>query len=463
MAIQKNYKIPEPILTYLANLGYTTSNKPMEPFINNWYHWLKATGDFYDYNKYDTATSRRYKYHRLSAKPANRVVKEWASLLLNEDVTITTDNEASNKWIEGYLQSIDFYSQGQNLISRAFALGTGAWALWLKFDNETKMYIRRYDARMIIPLSYDDDGITECAFVTQATLKGKAIDQLQIHMLDGGTYHIKTVLFDKHKEIHDDSINADFDTTCPTPTFSIVKPAIDNTVVDLSPYGQSIYHDAIDAIQMVDLCFDAMGNEVKLSKMRIFVGDMLLDTRDSGGKPIVMPFGEDDVVFRKVASNQDSLIDIFAPPLRIGSQEKAYNRAWQTLGDNVGFGKDYFSADKSGIRTATEVSSDNADLMRNIKKHENALGASIAKIIKAVIWVGNKHLGAPVAEVNSLDVQFDDSIIQDTASEKAQDLMELDRTLNAWEYRKKWYGETEAKAKANVPQGITENITVPED
>jgi hypothetical protein len=27
----------------------------------------------------------------------------------------------------------------------------------------------------------------------------------------------------------------------------------------------------------------------------------------------------------------------------------------------------------------------------------------------------------------------------------------LDRTLNPWEYRMKWYGETEEEARANVP------------
>lgn len=35
------------------------------------------------------------------------------------------------------------------------------------------MQVRRYDARQLMPLSWDDDGITECAFVTVAVAKGK--------------------------------------------------------------------------------------------------------------------------------------------------------------------------------------------------------------------------------------------------------------------------------------------------
>jgi hypothetical protein len=35
---------------------------------------------------------------------------------------------------------------------------------------------------MVIPLSWDEDGISECAFVTRAFYRGKAVDQLQMHL-----------------------------------------------------------------------------------------------------------------------------------------------------------------------------------------------------------------------------------------------------------------------------------------
>ena len=45
---------------------------------------------------------------------------------------------------------------------------------------------------------------------------------------------------------------------------------------------------------------------------------------------------------------------------------------------------------------------------------------------------------------------FDDSIIQDVAAEKAQDMAEVGVTMHAWEYRAKWYGEDEKTAKARA-------------
>lgn len=49
-----------------------------------------------------------------------------------------------------------------------------------------------------------------------------------------------------------------YETESEWPTFLIVKPAIDNTWVDMSPYGRSVFADAIDAIQAMDLAFDMM-------------------------------------------------------------------------------------------------------------------------------------------------------------------------------------------------------------
>lgn len=46
------------------------------------------------------------------------------------------------------------------------------------------MQIRRYDARMVIPFSWDELGVYECAFATQVFYQRRAVDQLQIHLRD---------------------------------------------------------------------------------------------------------------------------------------------------------------------------------------------------------------------------------------------------------------------------------------
>ena len=118
------------------------------------------------------------------------------------------------------------------------------------------------------------------------------------------------------------------------------------------------------------------------------------------------------------------------------------------LGDLTGFGIGYFDLDESRgyVKTATEVSSDNSALMRNIRRHENALEDAIKSIARAVMCV-SRGFGESIPDEGSVRVQYDDSIIQDTAAEKAQDMAEVGVTLAPWEYRARWYGEDEATAR----------------
>lgn len=329
-------------------------------------------------------------------------------------------------------------------------------------------------ARMVIPLTWDEDGVTECAFVTRAFYMGKAVDQLQMHLRGGGeffspmvgtdnadplvldtdTYRIVTVYFDHEgNELSPVGVSHLYDTGCPYPTFGIVRPAVTNTRVDMSPYGQSVFADAVDAVQAVDLTFDALVNEVDLSKMRVFLSDVLFDRSTDGNKTVAIPFGRQDCpVFRKVMSTEDTIQE-FAPALRTASQIEAFRVSLQMLGDLCGFGIQYFDvSDSRGyIKTATEVSSDNSALMRNIRRHENALEGAITGISHALLHV-SRGFGEKTPDEGDLRVQFDDSIVQDTAAEKEQDMREVGVTMSVAEFRMKWYGEDESTAAARASE-----------
>ena len=477
------YWVPEHVKDYLRRLGFVLPLDDMEPWIRSWDDWMGARGDFYDYHDRD-GLGRVYEVHRRSIHPAMRVCKEWGSLLLNEDVKVVCDDQGATDWINSFFSSTNFMSAAQATVVRAFGLGTGAWALWVDLDRK-KVRIRHYDARMVIPLTWDEDGVTECAFVTRAFYRGKAVDQLQMHLKGGvglsadspltagssspsksspeysdglltmsseETYRIITVCFDHEgNEIAPVGVAPVYDTGCAFPTFGIVKPAVTNTRVDMSPYGQSVFADAVDAVQAVDLTFDALINEVDVSKMRVFLSDVLFDREKSGDKTISIPFGRQDcTVFRKVMSTEDTIQE-FAPALRTSSQSEAFRIALQMLGDLTGFGISYFDMDDSRgfVKTATEVSSDNSALMRNIRRHENALQGPVIAIARAVMAV-SRGFGENIPDEGAMRVMYDDSIIQDVAAEKAQDMAEVGVTLNAWEYRMKWLGEDEKTAKARA-------------
>lgn len=156
-----------------------------------------------------------------------------------------------------------------------------------------KVRVRHYDARMVVPLTWDEGGVAECAFVTRAFYRGKAVDQLQMHLRGESGYRIETVCFDAQgNEVEPVGVCPAYETGSEWPTFAIVKPAVDNTRVDMSPYGQSVFADAMDAIQAVDSVFDAMVSEVDNGKMRVFLSDVMFDQKEDGrGRKVSIPFG----------------------------------------------------------------------------------------------------------------------------------------------------------------------------
>lgn len=93
------------------------------------------------------------------------------------------------------------------------------------------------------------------------------------------------------------------------------------------------------------------------------------------------------------------------------------------------------------MKTATEVSSDNSALMRNIRRHERVLEKAVVGICRAVMAV-ERSLGTMLPDEGVVRVNFDDSIITDTAAEKQQDMAEVAAGLMMPdEYRRKWCGE----------------------
>lgn len=309
---------------------------------------------------------------------------------------------------------------------------------------------------------------------------GKVVDQLQMHLRGGmgfsadispsspfhenegallaheseEAYRIVTVCFDHEgNELAPAGILPIYDTGCTFPTFGIVKPAVTNTRVDMSSYGQSVFADAADAVQAVDLTFDALINEIDLSKMRVFLSDVLFDREQDGSKNVTIPFGKQDcTVFRKVMSTEDAIKE-FAPALRTNGQIEAFRVALQMLGDLTGFGISYFDMEESRgyVKTATEVSSDNSAIMRNIKRHENSLEGSIVSIARTIMHA-SQSFGESIPDEGETRIRFDDSIIQDSAAEKEQDMREVGVTMGAWEYRMRWHGEEESIARARAAE-----------
>ena len=83
------FSIPSCVKDAIKEAGYT-ANTSMEGFISTWWQWYTGTTQWYD-EGYTTVEGRKKTRRRMSIRPARRVCREWASLILNEGTTITCE------------------------------------------------------------------------------------------------------------------------------------------------------------------------------------------------------------------------------------------------------------------------------------------------------------------------------------------------------------------------------------
>ena len=222
------YWVPEHVRKWLRCLGFSLPLEDMEPHIRAWDSWMRALGDFYDYRDTDGA-GRVYEVHRRPIHPAMRVCREWGSLLLNDKTQVACDNQACTDWLSAWMARTGFLAAAQECVVRAFGLGTGAWALWVD-AGAGEVRVRRYDARMVVPLTWDEEGVSECAFVTRTFWRGRAVDQVQLHLKSAGC--------------------------------EFFSPG-EAQRADAGPAGSSHLEDGDETYRIVTACFDREGNRIE--------------------------------------------------------------------------------------------------------------------------------------------------------------------------------------------------------
>ena len=129
------------------------------------------------------------------------------------------------------------------------------------------------------------------------------------------------------------------------------------------------------------------------------------------------------------------------------------------LSSKCGFGENHYKYDNGNISTATQVVSENSSLFRTLKKHELILNDVLVQICRTILRMGNLYMKAGLNEDVDITVDFDDSIIEDAASQLNSMKADVDAGyLRPEIYLAKKYGVTEEQALAMMP-GMEELTT----
>ena len=437
----------------------------MAAHIGRWNGWYNASNPFYNYTARDTAKKRTYTRKRKSLRLPRLICKEWANLIFNERTYISTDNETTNKWIESWSDYIRLYVTCQDAVELSFWKGTAALVNVISgvnaddtFSPQAKVEVQLYGADDIFPISWNNKVCTEAAFRSITYINAKKLTQFLVYKNTPNGYVIEAAYFDKNgSQVDVEDYLTYYETGSHTPPFALFKPAISNTYDPYSCLGVSVFDDALGAIQLADEAFDNMNQDIELGRKMLALSETMLRREvtydnDTGAKlsdNLIVPMETNQCLFL-LGDNSEEYFKEYNPDLRVDDNRRAIQTALQMLGTVVGFGNEYFNLEgSSGIRTATEVVAEHSALFRSVRKHENSIAPALETLVRSAIEMHTYATHNVVPQPETILVNFDDSVIEDS---EAMDKRDRERVaaglMQPFEYRMKWYGEDEETAKA---------------
>lgn len=445
----KLHQSAQAVCKYLEKLGYKTVEPSYYTIIQNWMDWyMNGVDEFHKSTFFNGINVIEVDIKSLGM--AKTVCETWGNLMMNEKVQIDVGNEAKKSAISKVLEDNAFYMNANHLCELYCALGSGAFVEYLEYGEIKIDFIK---ASMIYPLSWDSTGIHECAFASRKHDKNNG-DYLyiQLHVLnERGTYVIVNRMIQvengqfKELELPED-LDDMYETGSEIPLFQILKPNIVNNVDLENPMGISVYANAIDCLKEIDTTFNALNVEIDTGRRMVFLSqEMFMIDKDGNQRNVI---GQNETILRWMGGdNQSEYIKDFSPTFRTAELKETLQFQLNLLSEKTGMGTNQFEFTSGGVKTATEVISEDSDLYTTLKKHEIVLEKALKGLLMAISYLAGIKL-----ELDEININFDDSIIEDKDTERKQDQTDLaNGTYRPEEYRAKWRNEDLDTALKNLP------------
>lgn len=434
---------------YLQKSGYNISYIPYTNVVQDCYAWYKNMTDWHRY--FVRNGLQKIKCERARLGMAKMACEDWASLLMNERVKVTLQNENENVFVNEVLKNNHFTTEANKLVELMFALGTGAFVESL--DNG--IVIDYIHGDLIFPLKWDNGVITECAFAKIGGSLEKAQYTVILHIIEDGNYVIKTVEIDGDggvcrparpiqvayglNVVEEDSkeFTSIIYTNSDVPCFQIIKPHIVNNYDKTSPFGMGVIYNSVDILKSIDMEYDSLLNEFQLGKKRIFVKNGLKSIKQVNSKDaknaIVNHIDPNDTMFYSLSAEGDDgklPIQVFDPTLRTAEHQIALDMQLGLFSRAVGLGDGFYKFSNGNVaRTATEIVSINSALFRNLNKHELMMTEALEGMVKAILTLSNIYLGTTFNVETPVAIEYDDSIIDDSEKTEQRAMAEFNAGL----------------------------------
>ena len=345
------------------------------------------------------------------------------------DITVTTDGfeptEANpedplQKFVDKVLKKNNFQRKMIECVEQAAALGGEALKVWADFKRDEngkaipetiKLKIGYCQADQFVPVAWDNANVSEGVFISRQAKGGYYYTRLEFHKWNGETYYITNELYrsDMYKmgtrEPQDIlGVRIPLATIFPTldeettiegleaSLFSYFRTPVANNVDDNSPLGVSIYANAMETLHALDICFDSFVREFRLGKKRIIVPARMVKTVvDPETGELRRFFDATDETYEALSTDDPDALKIQdnSVSLRVEEHVAAMNAFLNIFCLQVGLSAGTFSFDaKSGLKTATEVVSENSKTYKTVKNYQNMIKPAVEHLVRNIIDLG---------------------------------------------------------------------------
>ncbi len=344
----------------------------------------------------------------------------------------------------------------------AFAKGGIIFKPYVTSKGISVQYIQ---ADCFFPLEYDSEQITSCAFLDQFRKNDEIYSRIELHTIRDGILSIKNRAFISRTdgilgtEVSIDSIPK-WDKMAAEIKFSGVeklpfgyfKVPLGNDKDSSSPLGVSVYSRAVKHIKGADKRYSQIDWEYDSKETAVHIAQSLLKYRqdtDSYEYP-----GGKERLYRSMEYNTGAMdkpfLDVFSPDIRDEAFFNGWNHQLRLVEFNCNLAYGTLSDPNDTDKTAEEIKGSKQRSYSFVETCQTALQKALEDTVDAIAFWCEIYALCPSGSYHVSSI-WDDSIVVDKEKERATDRADVAMgVMQLWEYRMKWYGETEEQAKIAV-------------
>lgn len=325
-----------------------------------------------------------------------------------------------------------------------------------------------------LPTKYDFDGtLTGAIILKQIITTKKAFILCEIHDFDGISHKVTNKLYENTdgnlRQVPLTACEQTAEITpeytwnnCGRPMIIEYRSSVTNKI-DGSNVPVALINDAVDLIEKADRQFARMDWEQEAGEKRIFADrDMFTKRTSRNGETDTVVLSKSlNKLIQKIdgdGSGNGEKIHEYSPELRTTAQNEYLQQVFRRIELTLNVGKGTVSDAESVQQTATQYSGGRQELFAIVDKIEDEIAEKYEATALVFAYMAAAY-GLPDAPAGTAKPEElytikwnDDQTRKDIQQAKQTALQEISAgVLNKWEYRRDFYGEDEAAAKANVP------------